>query len=304
MKKIAVVGSLNVDYVVNVCKPPETGETVLANGFSIVPGGKGANQAFALGRMGASVAMFGAVGNDKNASIELENLVRVGVNVEEVLHTDDSTGMAMITVDANGDNRIIVVQGANQAVSPEYIDSKLEALKQYDIIIFQLEIPIDTVTYAAKQLKSFGKTIILDPAPAPDSLPKDLLKHVDYIKPNETELARLTHQKSKDFDVVRACDELLSQGVGCVLASMGGDGVVIKSAGKTAKKYLAEKVKVVDTTAAGDAFTASVAYALANERNIGEAVQFANKVAAVVVQRAGAQNSIPEHNKILEIWNS
>lgn len=302
MKKIAVVGSLNVDYVVNVKRFPESGETVLARNFSIVPGGKGANQAFALGRMGAPVAMFGAVGNDANADIELDNLRSADVDVSEVLRADAPTGLAMIAVDADGANSIIVAQGANKMVSKEYIETRLSVLNKYDIIIFQLEIPLGTVVYAARKLKAMGKTIILDPAPAPDSLPVELLRDVDYIKPNETELAKLTRRKDVRMDISSACDELLAQGVGCVLASVGGDGVVLKRPGELARLYPVEQVKVVDTTAAGDAFMAAVVYALANERTIDEAVQFANKISTIVVQRKGAQSSIPTREEIDKLW--
>ncbi len=302
MKKIAVIGSLNVDYVLNVNHTPMIGETILSNKLDIQPGGKGANQAYAISRMGSQVSMFGAVGDDTNAPIVLDNLRNVGVDVTNVVYLEEPTGVALITVDSNGDNCIIVSQGANAKVSAEYIDLCLSILEQYDIIIFQLEIPLETVKYAADKLKKMGKTIILDPAPAPGKLPDELLKNVDYIKPNENELSKLSGITDITSHLEEACDILLGQGVKCVLASLGSAGVMIKNNSGKGQIYPAEKIKAIDTTAAGDSFTAAIAYALANERSIEQAVRFANKVAALVVQREGAQRSIPSKETIQEIW--
>ncbi len=299
MKRIAVIGSLNVDYVANVMYMPKIGETVLSGGFKILPGGKGANQAYAIGRMGAPVAMFGAVGNDANALFELQNLQSANVDVTHICTVNEPTGIAMIAVDENGDNCIVVSQGANRSVTKEYIDEKLDALQKFDIFIFQLEIPLETVVYAAQKLKAMGKTIILDPAPAPGRLPEELLNQVDFVKPNETELAILTGI----LDAEQACGVLLDQGVSCVLASLGPAGVMVQEKGKPAVRYEVERVKAVDTTAAGDSFTAAFAFALANASGIEQAVQFANKVATVVVQRPGAQQSIPASEEIQAIWN-
>lgn len=302
MKRIAVIGSLNVDYVAYVSNTPKTGETVLSDFFEIVPGGKGANQAFALGRMGAQVAMFGAVGKDANAAIELDSLKHANVFTENIQIVNSHTGIAMIVVDKNGNNSIIVSQGANRHVTTEYIDSVIDKLQEYDIIIMQLEIPLPTVIYATEKLKGMGKTIILDPAPAPGPLPDSLLRNVDYIKPNETELAKLTGITDVRQNMEQACNILLQQGVGCVLASVGEDGVFVATQTGGCINYPAEKVTVVDTTAAGDSFIAAFAFALSKNCSLDKSVQFANQVAGIVVQRKGAQTSIPDKNEIRELW--
>lgn len=306
MNKIAVIGSLNVDFVSFVDHAPESGETIISVRTDVVPGGKGANQAFALGRMGASVTMFGAVGNDSNAAVEINNLKSVDVNIKNILSTDEPTGTAYITVDAKGTNRIIVNQGANKLVTRAYIDSVLQEILENDLIIFQLEIPLDTVIYATDILKSHGKKIILDPAPAPGPLPKELLRNIDIIKPNENELAKLTGYSNHDItnQLDTACQALLDNGVGCVLASLGSSGVFVKQDSETGRIFEVENVKVVDSTAAGDSFTAAVCFALANSQSISEAVIFANLVSTIVVQREGAQKSIPSSSEIKALWNS
>ena len=300
MKKIAVVGSLNVDYVVYIDRAPKTGETVLAEDFKIIPGGKGANQCYALGKMGASVAMFGAVGNDANGELELQNLKSSGADITHVIKTDSPTGTAFITVNKDGDNSIIVVQGANKNVSKQYIDQNLAALCEYDIIIFQLEIPMDTVIYAVEKLSEAGKVIVLDPAPAPGILPQKLLSGISYIKPNEKELFIITGNRTGNIEA--ACADLLDKGVYCVVASLGEKGSYLSAQKRKGQMFPARRVETVDTTAAGDSFLAGFCYALSMGIREEEAVQFATEIAAVVVQKEGAQSSIPDSKEIHEIW--
>ena len=302
VKKIAVIGSLNVDFIAYVDHAPIMGETILSSRLRILPGGKGANQAFAIGRMGAPVTMFGAVGKDLNAKIELSSLEGASVDTTNIKIIDELTGMAMITVNSIGQNNIVVSQGANKMVTPAFIDSWMSELDKYDIIVLQLEIPLETVIYATKQLKERGKIIILDPAPAPGRLPDDLLENIDILKPNESELSILTGLTDIKNQLDAGCNMLLEQGVKCVLASLGNDGVMVKRKSEKGLIYIGEDVEAVDTTAAGDSFTAAIAYALANESIIEDAVRFANKVAAIVVQREGAQSSIPTKEEIEAIW--
>lgn len=300
MKKIVVIGSLNVDYVLQVDHMPALGETLLSQKFSIIPGGKGANQAFALGSMGADVAMLGAVGQDDNGSVELASLAGVGVDVSRIKKSSEAaTGMAIIPVNAEGENSIIVVQGANALVTPAYIDSCKDMLEAADFVLLQLEIPLETVVHAATLAKSLGKTVILDPAPAPDALPDALLRCVDYLKPNEIELAMLT---GIEDHLEEACDALLDRGVGCVLASLGSEGAFVRSREGLSRSFPAPKVKAVDTTAAGDTFTAAVAYALARNSGIEKAIPFAAKAAALAVQRWGAQSSVPNGEESRALW--
>lgn len=301
MDKILVIGSLNVDMVVNVDHAPVVGETVLSDRLTLVPGGKGANQACAAGRLGAGVSMLGAVGNDSYADMELESLDSAGVDVSHIIRKDgESTGLAMITVNAQGDNSIVVVAGANGSLSPEDIDRNLELLKAADILILQLEIPLDTVLHAAKAAKTLGKKVILDPAPVPVAFPEELYAYVDIIKPNETELSRLTGLDCTGDNIQEGARLLREKGVKEVLVTLGEKGVYIDSdvCGKHA--IPAYKVEAVDTTAAGDTFTAALAMMLAQGKNVSEAARFANLASAIVVTRTGAQSSIPTLEEMLQ----
>ena len=304
MKKITVIGSLNIDFVVEVKHMPVAGETILTDGFTLVPGGKGANQAFALGRMGANVTMLGAVGKDAYGDVLLKNLVQADVDISHVAHTDLPTGIALISVDETGNNSIIVIQGANRSVTREYIDSKMDILKASDVVILQLEIPLETVVYVATIAKQLGKTVILDPAPAPSYLSDELLQQLDIIKPNELELAALTNMTNIRDNLEEACNQLLNRGVGCVLASIGSDGVFVAMKDKQPRIFPCEQVPVVDTTAAGDSFTAAIAFAITNGEDIYSAAQFANQIATVVISRKGAQSSIPTKQEVDAIWQS
>ncbi len=300
-RRIGVIGSLNVDYVSYVRKSPERGETVLADDFSIVPGGKGANQAFALGRIGCDVSMFGLVGDDDNGKLGLANLESAGVDVSGVEVCSAPTGLALITVAEDGDNSIVVVQGANKKVGREYIDRKFSEICRCDIIVFQMEIPKETVLYAAKRLKDEGKVIILDPAPVPDGFPDELLGYADYIKPNETELVRLSGLPASGFSIEEACRLLIRRGAACILASAGPEGAFCMDRSGNLRHFPSYEVDVIDTTAAGDSFTASFAYGIANGFSFDDSVRLAVEVSTIVVQRKGAQSSIPERREILSL---
>lgn len=300
MKKILVVGSLNMDMVANVDHIPVVGETILTNTLTLIPGGKGANQAYAAGRLGAEVTMLGAVGSDSYADMLMESLKSAGVEVESILRKEDaSTGVAMIAVNAEGDNSIIVISGANAVLTPEDIETKLEILKESDIVILQLEIPLETVLYTAKMAKSFGKMVILDPAPVPKEFPEELYQYVDIIKPNETELSMLTGLSSMGDDIAKGARELKNRGVRDVMVTLGDKGVYIDSEECGACLVPGHKVNAVDTTAAGDTFTAALAIMFAQGKNIKEAAEFANYVSSIVVTRKGAQSSIPTLEEVM-----
>lgn len=299
MKKILVVGSLNMDMVANVDHIPVVGETILTDTIQLVPGGKGANQACAAGCLGADVTMLGATGKDSYAQMQLQSLQHAGVDVSAVIQKEgEATGIAMIAVNADGDNSIIVVSGANASLSAQDIEQKLELIREADIVILQLEIPLDTVLYTAKMAKSFGKTVILDPAPVPKVFPQELYQYVDVIKPNETELARLTGLSSTEENIAKGAELLRAQGVREVMVTLGEKGVYIDSECCGKLTIPAHKVQAVDTTAAGDSFTAALAIKLAQGSTIREAAEFANYVSAIVVTRKGAQSSIPTMEEV------
>ena len=300
MGKILVVGSLNVDMVMNVDHMPAEGETILCDGMTLVPGGKGANQACAAGRLGTDVAMLGAIGDDDYGALQLKSLSEVGVEVGGLLKKEgQNTGTAFITVNKSGNNSIVVVPGANSAFRPEDIEANRELIEQCEIMILQLEIPLDTVCYAAKLAKSLGKTVILDPAPVPEHFPEELYEYVDIVKPNETELGMLTGIAEAQKHLTEAAQVLKARGVKNVLVTLGGDGVYINPESGEEIRIPACKVKAVDTTAAGDSFTAALAAMLLNGESLEAAAEFANRVSAIVVTRKGAQSSIPTIDEVV-----
>lgn len=300
MGKILVVGSLNVDMVMNVDHMPAEGETILCDGMTLVPGGKGANQACAAGRLGTDVAMLGAIGDDDYGALQLKSLSESGVEVGGLLKKEgQNTGTAFITVNKSGNNSIVVVSGANSAFRPEDIEANRELIEQCEIMILQLEIPLDTVCYAAKLAKSLGKTVILDPAPVPEHFPEELYEYVDIVKPNETELGMLTGIAEAQKHLTEAAQVLKARGVKNVLVTLGGDGVYINPESGEEIRIPACKVKAVDTTAAGDSFTAALAAMLLNGESLEAAAEFANRVSAIVVTRKGAQSSIPTIDEVV-----
>lgn len=300
MGKILVVGSLNIDMMVRVDHIPEEGETILCEHMEIFPGGKGANQAYALGCLGGEVCMLGAVGDDANAQIQINNLKKAGVDVSRIIRKENvPTGTAVVAVNHEGKNSIIVIGGANELLSPEDLDRNMDAFEEADILILQLEIPVETVCHAAKIAKSLGKMVILDPAPVPEELPEELLECVDIIKPNETELSMLTKIQDTDELKEKSIRQLQGRGVKNIVVTMGDKGAVLWEKGKEAVKIDPIKVDVVDTTAAGDSFTAAMALMLHKKYSLAEAVRFANRVSSIVVTRKGAQTSMPTLDEVM-----
>lgn len=301
MGKILVIGSLNVDMVMKVDHMPVAGETILSDGMKLVAGGKGANQACAAGRLGTDVIMLGAIGNDAYGEMQRQSLLQSGVDVSGLLTKENvSTGTAFITVNKEGNNSIVVVQGANAQFTPEDIEAHRNLIEECEIVILQLEIPMDTVLYAVKLARKLGKIVLLDPAPAPEHFPKELYQYIDIIKPNESELSRLTGIADAQNHLEEAVQILKDHGVKNVLVTLGGEGAYLDAENKTAVHIPAKKVKVVDTTAAGDSFTAALAAMILDGKALEEAAEFANQVSAIVVTREGAQDSIPTLQEVLK----
>lgn len=297
MKKIAVIGSINMDLV-TVCKrAPKGGETLFGDEFFQVPGGKGANQAAAIGKLGAEVTMLGKVGKDSFGKDLISALKSSGVNTDNIEETEVSTGIAKIIVEENGQNRILVVAGANGKVDKEYVDRHLDIIKNCDILVAQLEVPVTTVEYALKKAKEFGKTTILNPAPALP-LSDTLIKSSDFIIPNESELGIITGiETDTDENILLAGEKLLNMGVKELIITLGSKGSMkFNKSGK--EIHTAYKVKAVDTTAAGDSFIGGLVRKLAEEKEIDEAIEFATKVSAIAVTRKGAQTSIPTYEEV------
>lgn len=300
MKKgILVIGSLNMDLSIDLAKMPVTGETILGRGIAYKAGGKGANQACAAGKLGGRVRMLGCVGQEEFGQKLVKSLSESGVETDYIKESRDlPTGTAVIYVDDNGDNSIVVIPGANMACDIEYLKEQDEQFHWCDYVVLQMEIPYEAVWYSVKRAKELGKMVILNPAPAPDEIPEEILSLVDYLTPNETEIIAL-NGKSKD-DIREGAEKLLSRGVSNVIATLGDRGaLLVNRYGETF--YPARKVVSVDTTAAGDCFNGAMVAALAEGQSEAEAILFANIASSIAVTRKGAQESLPIREEVAVI---
>jgi ribokinase len=294
MAGIVVVGSLNADFVVAMQRFPEPGETVIGSSFAVFPGGKGANQAYAAARLGSQVAMVGQVGDDTHGAWLKQHLGQGGVDVSHIgSDPAAATGVAVIGIDASGQNRIVIAPGANGTFSVARLQASEALIASAAIVLLQLEIPLATVEAAARIAKQAGALVILDPAPALE-IGRELLQYVDYVTPNETELAALTGGPSLTLDrsgAARQAAKLRTLGAAKVIVKMGSLGALLVS--DEEHFWPAIPVEAVDTTAAGDAFNAAFAVALAGGQSEVQAGQFATAAAACSVTRRGAQPSMP-----------
>jgi ribokinase len=301
MTNILVIGSLNADLVVRAKRFPSPGETIQGENLITIPGGKGANQAVASARLGAQVAMIGRVGADAFGSTLIDNLAQNKVDTHLVIRDDStSTGTAVIIVDSQGQNSIILSPGANARVAAS--DIKPESFSGSSLLLLQFEIPIETVIHSANIAKKKGLVVLLNPAPALN-LPDELLRTADYILPNETELGLLTGKTISDLASIEVAGlSLIARGARNVIITLGAKGALIVTKGG-AKHIPTFKVKVVDTTAAGDAFIGGLAVGLLNGRSLEDAVQYGCACGALAVTQFGAQPSLPsaeDVNKILK----
>lgn len=298
MKEILVIGSSNTDMVIKTEKLPGPGETILGGKFLLNPGGKGANQAVAATRLGCRVTFVGKRGNDLFGNQTVGLLMREGIDTEFFIKDPElPSGVALITVDSNGENSIVVAPGANGNLLPEDLPDEIFDGNRYPILLLQLEIPVETVVYAIKKAYKSGIKTILNPAPA-RNLPSDVLKFVSYLTPNEIEAEALTGISISDpVSCHKAATDLSGKGVKNVIITLGETGAYVLSEEFTG---LIEGIKVdaVDTTAAGDIFNGALAVALAEGKDLKDAVFFANKAAALSVTRLGAQASAPFRNEV------
>jgi ribokinase len=304
---IVVIGSLNMDFVLAVDRLPLPGETSLGHNFRVIPGGKGANQAYAAAKLagggagnGILVRMLGRVGADSFGSALKANLAGVGVDIRPVLETDsEATGVACIHVDAAGQNSITVAPGANGALSRADIDSERWALAGARCVLLQLEIPMETVAEGLREARRVGATSILDPAPA-RALPKEILELVDIATPNENEacvLAGVLPSRVNASDAIALGNKIRELGVHSVVVKLGDQGCVYCGPDRTFASS-PFPVRAVDSTAAGDTFNAALAVSLAEGAEVQDALRFANAAAAISVTRAGAQTSAPARAEV------
>lgn len=297
---VIVVGSLNMDLVIRAPKIPRPGETVLGSDFKQVSGGKGANQADAAAKLGMKTKMLGAVGNDTMGKHLKVSLEKDKVDVEMVLEKNHiPTGIAAIVVEDSGNNAITVAPGANLFFSSHDLKKMEKAFQEADIMLVQLESPLDTVKTALKLAKENNVTTILNPAPAME-LDHEIFTLVDILTPNETELELLSNMETNSIEnVVAAGKSLLEKGISELVVTLGSQGSIHIGKNIT-KMYPAYKVKAVDTTAAGDSFNAALAVWLAKGYSMEEAILFATKVGAMTVTKNGAQTSLPLLDEVLE----
>ena len=301
MPNVLVVGSLNVDLVVRAPRFPQPGETISGEDLQVIPGGKGANQAVAAARLGAHVSMLGRVGKDNFGDFLLDNLTSNHVDSQFVQRDDASTGTAIIVVDANGQNSIVLSPGANGKVSPA--DVEHASFPAGGLLLLQLEIPTPTVLRAAQRARENGLRVILNPAPA-KSLPDELIALADFLIPNETELSLLTGMDVEDIpSAEQAARALLQRGAKHVILTLGSKGALIVDEG-ISTHVNTFKVNVVDTTAAGDAFIGGFANALLQNRSLEEAVQYGCACGALATTKFGAQPSLPTKEEVEKLINT
>ncbi|MFA6438799.1 MAG: ribokinase [Bacteriovoracaceae bacterium] len=295
---IVVIGSSNTDMILKVKEIPRPGETIIGGTFFTAQGGKGANQAVAAACCGGNVSFIAKIGNDQFGDIAIQGYEKNGINTNNIVR-DNSTasGIALIFVDAKGENAIGVASGSNAHLAVEDIYSVQNVISNAAVLLMQLEIPLDAIIAAAEIAHKKHIRIILNPAPS-QQLPDHLLSKISIITPNETEAEQLTGiAVVNEEDALNAGEALLKKGVECVIVTLGARGAIVVT-NEYFEVISSFKVKAVDTTAAGDTFNGALAVELANGSTIRDAVRFANAAAAVSVTRIGAQSSVPSRNEV------
>lgn len=302
--RICVVGSLNMDLVTRTPRIPIPGETIIGHEFFTAPGGKGANQAVAAARLGAQVSMVGRVGADDFGQAMRRTLADDGVDCTYVFEDEAAnTGIAAILVDDGGENSIVVASGANARLSPADVERAKAAIVGADVLLLQLEVPLETVIRAAEIARAHGVTVVLNPAPARSDL-APLLPLVDILIPNESETALLTGLPVDSADELRAAAEALrATGVGVIILTLGAQGVMLVQA-SGAERVPAFAVTPVDATAAGDAFVGGFAVALAEGKPLAEAVRWGAAAGGLAATKLGAQPSLPSRDAVLALLAS
>lgn len=301
-RRILVVGSSNTDMVIQTDHLPVPGETILGGTFFMNPGGKGANQAVAIARLDGKVTFICKIGKDVFGYQSKQLFEDEGIDVSHIFFdAEQPSGIAMITVDNKAENCITVASGANMNLTPDDLASAQSAINEAEIILLQLEIPMNTVEYVARTAKKQNKKVILNPAPA-QPLSEELLKSLYLITPNETEAELITGQKITDVETaIKAASLIRAKGVENVIITMGSQGALVYT-GSICELVPAYKVKAIDTTAAGDIFNGALVVAIAEGHGWIEAARFACKASAIAVTRAGAQSSAP-YKKEVEMFN-
>lgn len=297
-KKLVILGSINIDHIIRVDNLPKPGQTILGHDYLTSPGGKGANQAVAAGRYGIPVHFLAAIGEDTIGASMCDQFQKDGVMTDKIeIVKNASTGLAMIMVDSCAENVITIYTGANDSVNQAYVEKYSDDIKNADILLMQLETPLDGIIAAANIAKAHETYVVLNPAPA-KSLPLTLLAHVDMITPNETEAEQLTGIAiTNDDSAQKASNIFHDMGIESVIITLGARGVWL-SQKKQGYRIPAFKVDAIDTIAAGDTFNAILVSELLVGSDLHNAIIHANAAAAIAVTRKGAQLSIPWHAEV------
>lgn len=298
-RPIVVVGSINIDLVARSARIPSPGETLLGEEFATHPGGKGANQAVAVARLGYPVRMIGRVGDDGFGEHLRDHLTRSGVDISGVRTSPGSSGVAVIVVAETGENSIVVVPGANALLTPQDMDESIDVLRSASVVLTQLETPLETIMHLAELCLREGVPLILDPAPA-QSLPIELLSKVTWFTPNETEAAFYIGT-SGDGDPASTASRLMDLGLTKVVLKLGSRGAYLATPDGASHRIASFPVQAVDTTAAGDAFNGAFAAGLSLGMSSPESARFAAAAAALSVTRAGAQPSMPSRDEVNQL---
>lgn len=298
MEKIIVIGSSNVDMVVRTSHLPAPGETILGGEFFMNQGGKGANQAVAIKRLGGNLIFMAKLGNDVLGRQSVGYFKKEGIDTRYIaLDEDSASGVALISVDDHAENSIVVASGANMLLNEQDVDKMLEEMCEGDILLMQLEIPLQTVEYAARKAFGKGVKVVLNPAPA-RSLPKELFRHLYMVTPNRIEAEMLTGIKiANDADVEKVAEEICAMGVKNVIITLGSKGCLIREEG-VSYRIDAFKVEPIDTTAAGDTFNGALCVGLSEGMDLKQAAVMASKASSIAVTRMGAQSSIPYREEL------
>lgn len=300
MKKVTVVGSLNIDHGLKVNTLPLRGETLISNGYDMSGGGKGANQAIAIARLGIFVNMIGKVGGDIFGEILIKNLTESGVKMKGVIvDKSQRTGVAFITVDRDGANTIVVAPGANQRLTADDIRTKRSQILESDIVVLQMEIPTDTISYVISFAKKLGKLIILNYAPAVN-IDKNILANVDYLVVNETEFKYLT-QTDFNFDDIDISINRLREFFGNnLIITLGEKGSIFITPKDEILKVPSYIVKSIDTTGAGDAFIGGFVFGIITGKSVEESTKLGNASGSFSVTKLGAQSSLPYKKELYD----
>ena len=298
MKKALVIGSLNMDMTVKVEELPKLGETIFGDDFYESCGGKGANQAVAVSKLGMKTEMIGMVGKDSQGEKLIQNLNKYGIISDNVIKSDELTGRAIITVDRKGDNNIIVIPGSNFKITKEHIQDKQDVIASSDVVILQNEIPADTVEFSLLKAKELGKITIFNPAPA-RKLSEKVFKNTDYLILNETEMEEIFEIEFNDKEYTEKISiKKKEYGIKNIILTLGDKGSILFSEDNSIKKYDVYKVKAVDTTAAGDTFIGYFVRWMLDGKDMESCLLAASKAASIAVQRVGAACSIPTLDEV------